>query len=199
MSPDPLIGVVSYQGDYERHSRVFSSLGAEVRGVRRPEELAGLNGLVVPGGESTTIGMLMERFGLLEPVRLAIAEARLPVLGTCAGAILLSRVIVGYDQVRIGVLDAVIERNAYGRQVDSFEAAIAVPLLGEDPVTGVFIRAPRFRSVGPEVEVLASFEDAPVLVREGSVLALTFHPELTGDERIHRLFVDMAQTARVRL
>jgi pyridoxal 5'-phosphate synthase pdxT subunit len=199
MSPDPLIGVVSYQGDYERHSRVFSSLGAEVRGVRRPEELAGLNGLVVPGGESTTIGMLMERFGLLEPVRLAIAEARLPVLGTCAGAILLSREIVGYDQVRIGVLDAVIERNAYGRQVDSFEAAIAVPLLGEDPVTGVFIRAPRFRSVGPEVEVLASFEDAPVLVREGSVLALTFHPELTGDERIHRLFVDMAQTARVRL
>jgi pyridoxal 5'-phosphate synthase pdxT subunit len=199
MSPDPLIGVVSYQGDFERHSRVFSSLGAAIRPVRRPEELAGLNGLVVPGGESTTIGMLMERFGLLEPVRSAIAEARLPVLGTCAGAILLSREIVGYDQVRIGVLDAVIERNAYGRQVDSFEAAIAVPLLGEDPVTGVFIRAPRFRSVGPAVEVLASFEDAPVLVREGSVLALTFHPELTGDERIHRLFVDMAQTARVRL
>lgn len=199
MARKPVIGVISYQGDFERHSGVFSSLGTSVRAVRRSEELVGLNGLVIPGGESTTIGMLMDRFGLLDPVRRAVSEGGLPVLGTCAGAILLSREIVGHDQVRIGVLDAEIERNAYGRQVDSFEAAVDVPLLGRDPITGVFIRAPRFRSVGSAVEILATFEDAPVLVREGAVLALTFHPELTGDHRIHDLFVGMVQTARVRL
>jgi 5'-phosphate synthase pdxT subunit len=143
--------------------------------------------------------MLMDRFGLLQPIRQAISDAGLPVMGTCAGAILLSREIVASGQVRIGTLDAVIERNAYGRQVDSFEASLEVPLLGGQPVTGVFIRAPRFRSVGSGVEVLASFEDAPVLVRDQALLALTFHPELTGDDRIHRLFAEMVQTARVRL
>ena len=138
----------------------------------------------------------MDRFGLLRPVIDAVAGG-LPVMGTCAGAILLSREIVGSDQVRLGVLDAVIERNAYGRQVDSFEAAIAVPELGDDPVTGVFIRAPRFVSVGSGIEVLARFEDAPILVRQDRVLALSFHPELTGDYRIHRLFAAMIVSAAV--
>ena len=190
------VGVIAFQGDFHRHLQVFAELGLDARPIRRPEEIAGVDGLVIPGGESTTIGMLMDRFGLLRPAIDAVAGG-LPVMGTCAGAILLSREIVGTDQVRLGVLDAVIERNAYGRQVDSFEAAIAVPELGDDPVTGVFIRAPRFVSVGSGVEVLARFEDAPILVRQDRVLALSFHPELTGDYRIHRLFASMIVSAGV--
>lgn len=184
------IGILAFQGDFQRHADVFRSLDRPVRMVRRPDELDGIAGLVVPGGESTTIGMLCERFGLLDRIRTAGA-AGLPIMGTCAGAILLAREIVGSEQVRFGLMDMTIERNAYGRQVDSFEASIPVPSLGAPPVTGVFIRAPRIVSVGSSVDVLATFEDHPVLVRAGNLLALSFHPELTGDYRIHRSFAAM--------
>ncbi|MDA3947741.1 MAG: pyridoxal 5'-phosphate synthase glutaminase subunit PdxT [Spirochaeta sp.] len=187
------IGVLAFQGDFHRHLTVFEELGLAVRPVRRPEELAGLDGLVLPGGESTTIGKLIERFGLLAAIRDA-AAAGLSVMGTCAGAILLSRGIVGSDQPRLGLLDTEIERNAYGRQVDSFEADIEVPALGPESLRGVFIRAPRYVACGPAVEVLARFEGAPVIIREGPHLALTFHPELTGDTRLHRYFVEMTRT-----
>lgn len=184
------IGVLAFQGDYVRHIEVFRKLGADARPVRRVEEVSGLSGLVIPGGESTTIGKLMDRFGLLDAVRTA-AHDGLPVMGTCAGAILLSREIVGSTQPRLGVLDTTIERNAYGRQVDSFEADFVVEGLGNTPVRGVFIRAPRYVRCESSVEVLGRFEDAPVVVRQGNHLALTFHPELTEDTRIHNMFLDI--------
>lgn len=191
------IGIISYQGDVDRHERALaeSREGVSVRRVRRPEELAGLAGIVIPGGESTTIGMLMERFGLLAPLREAIA-AGLPVLGTCAGAILLAREIEGSSQVRLGTLDIGIRRNAYGRQIDSFEADLEIPELGAPPLRAVFIRAPRIERVGSDIEVLATFEGAPVLIRQGATIALSFHPELTDDRRVQQLFLETA-VARV--
>ena len=184
------IGVVAFQGDFSRHIGVFRELGVDVSPIRKTAELDAVDGLVIPGGESTTIGMLMERYGLLDRVRERALEG-LPILGTCAGAILLARDIVGSDQPRVGVMDIGVRRNAYGRQVDSFEASVSVSALGTAPLTGVFIRAPRIESLGRQVSVLASFEDAPVLVRQQQLLALSFHPELTGDFRVHRYFLDM--------
>jgi pyridoxal 5'-phosphate synthase pdxT subunit len=186
------IGVLAFQGDFGRHLAVFTELGCTVRGVRRPEELNGLDGLVVPGGESTTMGLLMERFGLLDAIRDAAGRG-LAVMGTCAGAILLSRKIMASTQPRLGLMDTEIQRNAYGRQVDSFEADIAVPVLGETSIRGVFIRAPKYISCGPEVTVLGRFEDAPVIIRQKRALALTFHPELTGDFRIQRYFLSLIE------
>ncbi|MFP4153304.1 MAG: pyridoxal 5'-phosphate synthase glutaminase subunit PdxT [Alkalispirochaeta sp.] len=183
------VGVLAFQGDFQRHLSVVRELGWDALPVRRPEEVAGLRGLVIPGGESTTIGLLITRFGLLEAIESAVAEG-MAVMGTCAGAILLSREIAGSDQPRLGILDTEIQRNAYGRQVDSFEADVSIPLLGAEPIRGVFIRAPRYLRCGPAVEILASFEDSPVVVREGRHLALTFHPELTKDTRIHEYFLN---------
>ncbi|MFW5693877.1 MAG: pyridoxal 5'-phosphate synthase glutaminase subunit PdxT [Alkalispirochaeta sp.] len=190
------VGVIAFQGDFSKHISVFRELGVSPRPVRRPEELIGLDGLVIPGGESTTIGMLMDRFGLMQEVQTKHASGELPIMGTCAGAILLAQRITGSDQVRLGLMDMEIERNAYGRQVDSFEAALEVPSLGSEAVTGVFIRAPRIRSVGSSVTVLARFEGSPVLVQENSLLALSFHPELTGDYRIHSYFLEMIHERR---
>lgn len=193
------VGVIAFQGDFERHLATLRSLGVEGRRVRRVEELENLQGLIIPGGESTTIGMLMDRFGLLEVLREQIRDG-LPVMGTCAGAILLAREIEDSTQVRVGTLDITIRRNAYGRQIDSFDAQIipTVPLAAgakdaERPLTGIFIRAPRITAVGPGVETIASYEGSPVVVRSGGILALTFHPELTGDLRLHRLFLEMAR------
>jgi len=182
------VGVLAFQGDFHRHLSVIRELGWNAIPVRRPEEVPGLRALILPGGESTTIGLLMTRFGLLDAVVEAEANG-MALMGTCAGAILLSREIAGSDQPRLGFLDTEIKRNAYGRQVDSFEADIAVPVLGDLPVRGVFIRAPRYLRCGSSVEVLASFEDSPVIVAEGHHLALTFHPELTNDTRIHEHFL----------
>lgn len=184
------VGVVSLQGDVAPHRRALEDVGCAVRRVREPKDLTHLAGVVIPGGESTTIGMLMERFGLLSALRDRIASG-LPVLGTCAGAILLSAEIVGSDQPRLGSLPVTIRRNAYGRQVDSFEADIAVA--GWDaPLRAIFIRAPQFEVVPSSVAILASHEARPVAVQHGATLALTFHPELTDDRRFHRRFVDLA-------
>ncbi|MFP4431294.1 MAG: pyridoxal 5'-phosphate synthase glutaminase subunit PdxT [Spirochaetaceae bacterium] len=189
----PRVGVLSYQGDFQRHSDVLTNLGLTVVPVRAPEHLEGLSGLVIPGGESTTIGMLMERFGLLDATRQA-GRKGMPLFGTCAGAILLAEEIEKSDQPRLGLMDIRVTRNAYGRQIESFEAEL--DLLVDDsrdpaahrPLTGVFIRAPIITHMGAGVETLAEFEGTPVLVSQGTYLAATFHPELTGDDRVHRLF-----------
>ena len=184
-------GVLALQGDYREHAAALEALGAEVVLVRRPEEIDGIDALIVPGGESTTIGKLAERFGLLEPLRRRIAEG-LPTLGTCAGMIFLAGATTGPDQPQLGVLDVVVERNAFGRQVASFEADLAVTGF-DGPMRAVFIRAPWIEKAGKEVEVLAAVDGHPVVVRQGNVLATSFHPELTGDRRLHRLLLDLAR------
>lgn len=188
------IGVLSYQGDFEKHIRMTEPLGVRVCAVRNVTQFERVDALIIPGGESTTIGMLMERFGILTSL-LARIELGFPVLGTCAGAILLAREIEASDQVRIGAMDIAVRRNAYGRQVCSFEADLSAAGIAltdaaaEVPMRGVFIRAPRITTTGPQVERLAMFEDDPVIVRQGALLAATFHPELTEDDRLHRYFV----------
>ena len=192
---EPLIGVLALQGDVREHMAALERAGARAIPVKTPERLAEVEGLIIPGGESTTIGMLLERFELMEPVRARIHRG-MPVFGTCAGLILMAREIAGSGQPRIGSMDVVVERNAYGRQVDSFETEIASPALGEEAVPAVFIRAPKVAEVGLGVEVLAKSEGDPVLVRQDRQLAATFHPELTTDPRIHAYFVAMTRAAR---
>ena len=182
----PAIGVLALQGDFEAHLRALRGTGVEAREVRRCGDLRGLLGLVLPGGESTTLLNLMRDEPWFEAIR-DFHRGGGAFFATCAGAILLAREVVGPSQASLGLLDAVVERNAYGRQVDSFEASVDVPALGGS-VEAVFIRAPRFRALGPRVDVLARHEGEPVLVREGRILAATFHPEIAGDGRLHRLF-----------
>jgi pyridoxal 5'-phosphate synthase pdxT subunit len=192
------IGVLSLQGDVEEHLAALGSLdGVEAVRVRTPEEVASVDGLVIPGGESTTVGKLMERFGVDRAVRAAAADDR-PIFGTCTGMIVLARDIVGSQQPRLGLVDISVLRNAFGRQVDSFEADLDVPAIGGPPVRAVFIRAPWIESAGPDVTILASVEGKPVLAREGSVLVSAFHPELTPDTRVHQYFVEMVRQARRR-
>ncbi|WP_337845823.1 pyridoxal 5'-phosphate synthase glutaminase subunit PdxT [Thermus sp.] len=186
-----VIGVLALQGDFREHKEALRRLGVEAREVRRPEHLKGLKGLIVPGGESTTIGKLAREYGLEEAVRKGVEEG-LAVFGTCAGAIWLAREILGYpDQPRLGVLDVAVERNAFGRQVESFREDIQIRGFPE-PFSGVFIRAPLFRRVGEGVEVLAELGGLPVLVRQGKVLAASFHPELTGNLRLHQYFLELS-------
>lgn len=190
------IGVLALQGDVREHVRMLGCVGAEPVEVRRVAELDGVDGLIVPGGESTTIGKLASTFGLLEPVQKAIA-AGLPVYGSCAGMIMLaSGVLDGRpDQPLFGGLDITVRRNAFGRQIDSFEADIDVAGIEGEQVHAVFIRAPWVESCGPEVEVTARTADRIVAVRQGSIMATSFHPELTDDARLHGLFVDMVRAA----
>jgi pyridoxal 5'-phosphate synthase pdxT subunit len=177
------VGVLAVQGNFREHAAMLRRLGADVDEVRKPEELARLDGLVVPGGESTTFMRLMQLYGLDEAIR----EFDRPILGTCAGMIVL-------DRDHLGRVDVEVDRNAYGRQVASFEADL--DLAGEErPLRGVFIRAPRVRSTGSDVEVLAEHEGEPVLVRDGNVLVASFHPELTEDTRVHELFLQAVQEA----
>ncbi len=180
------------QGAFAEHVRALETSGARTRLVRTAADLEGLDGLVIPGGESTTMTMLMERVGLLDPLREAI-ERGLPVLATCAGMIVLAREITDAmpGQHGLGLLDIGVRRNGYGRQVDSFEAALDVDGLGGREFPGVFIRAPLVERAG-DVKVLASYDDHPVAVKQGNILALCFHPELSGDRRLHREFVRMA-------
>jgi pyridoxal 5'-phosphate synthase pdxT subunit len=184
------IGVLAAQGDFAAHARVLRSLGATPLEVRTPEQLAGLDGLVIPGGESTTISKAIERDGLDAALREYVEAAR-PVLGTCAGMIML-------DRDHLDLLDAVARRNAFGRQLHSFEADLEVEGIGPDPLRAVFIRAPWIDEHGPDVEVLATYDGHPVVVRQGSLLACAFHPELTDDSRLHALFMAMATAARER-
>jgi len=186
--PPLRIGVLAIQGGFDRHLAMLRGLGAEAAGVRRPADLIGLDGLVIPGGESTTIAKGIESAGLAEPIR-AHHEAGRPVFGTCAGMIVC-------DEAHLGLLDATARRNAFGRQLQSFEADLTVAGIGAEPLRAVFIRAPWVDRHGPGVEVLASYGGRPVAVREGSVLACAFHPELTDDSRLHALF--MAMTTRAR-
>lgn len=196
----PTVGVLALQGDVREHLRVLDSLGVHAIAVRRPAELAECDGLILPGGESTTMAKLAHTFGLFEPIRARIADG-LPVLGTCAGMILLADRVIGgtHDQDTFGGLDITVRRNAFGRQVDSFECPVSVAGL-VDPVHGVFIRAPWVEEVGAGVEVLARTADAGriIAVRQGSLLATSFHPEVgpamsadPEDSRIHALFVEL--------
>lgn len=186
-----VVGVLALQGDFREHKEALRRLGLEAREVRKVKDLEGLKALIVPGGESTTIGKLAREYGLEEAVRRQVEEGTLALFGTCAGAIWMAREILGYpEQPRLGVLDAAVERNAFGRQVESFREDLEVRGLG--PFPGVFIRAPVFRRLGEGVEVLAELKGLPVLVRQGKVLASAFHPELTEDSRLHRYFLELA-------
>jgi 5'-phosphate synthase pdxT subunit len=185
-------GVLALQGDFAAHAAAFLDVGVEVREVRRVAQLEGLAGIVIPGGESTTLLNLMRDEPWFEGLRRLHDEGAV-VAGTCAGAILLSRE-VRPRQASLALLDAVIERNAWGRQVDSFEARVSAPSLGE-PMDAVFIRAPRFRALFPEVEVLARYAGEPVLVRQGRVVACTFHTELTRSRGLHRYLAGLARAA----
>ena len=192
----PLIGVLALQGAFREHVRALEACGARTRLVRLPSDLDGLDGLVIPGGERTTMTMLMERMGLLDAVAGAVRTG-LPTLGTCAGMIVLSdRITDGRaGQVVLGAVDIGVRRNGYGRQVDSFEADLQVRGLEGGPFPGVFIRAPLVEDVGT-AEVLAEHDGRPVAVRQGSVMALAFHPELSGDLRLHREFLRLVEGAR---
>ncbi len=183
------VGVLALQGDVREHLGILGDLGATAIAVKRPEQLGAIDALVIPGGESTTIGKMAVRFGLLEPLREAL-DAGLPVYGTCAGMILLAGAVTDGDQPLLGSLDVVVRRNAFGRQNDSFEEDIEVEGL-EDPFHAVFIRAPWVEKVGSEVEVMASVGEHPVMVRQDRLLATSFHPELTGDGRIHQMLLDL--------
>ncbi|WP_346623225.1 pyridoxal 5'-phosphate synthase glutaminase subunit PdxT [Blastococcus montanus] len=199
VSARPVIGVLALQGDVREHLAVLRAEGAEPRPVRRPEELAEVDGLVVPGGESTTMAKLAGRFGLLEPLRDAV-RAGLPAYGTCAGMILLADRLVDAPpgQPTVGGLDVTVRRNAFGRQVDSFESHVELAGVDGGPLHAVFIRAPWVEQAGPGVEVLGRVVGGPadgriVAVRQGDVVATSFHPELTGDRRVHALFVDIVR------
>jgi 5'-phosphate synthase pdxT subunit len=188
------IGVLAVQGDVREHVRVLTSLGAQAHGIRRPTELTELDGLVIPGGESTTMDKLVRAFDLFEPLRALIAGG-LPVYGSCAGMIMLAdRIAEGRpDQQTLGGLDITVRRNAFGRQVDSFEEDIEFVGLDGGPVRAVFIRAPWVEEAGDGVDVLARAAGKIVAVRQGALLATSFHPEVTGDTRVHELFVEMCK------
>lgn len=191
------VGLLTLQGDYEKHRLAFAALGCETRGVRRPAELDGVSCLVIPGGESTTLTRLIDRAGLRAPLRAFAAER--PVLGTCAGLIMLATRLEGESRTDFGVeplglLDCTVQRNGYGRQIDSFTAPVGIAGLDGSAAAfaAVFIRAPRIVTVGPAAETVISHRDEPVAVRQGRLLGLTFHPELTADLRVHRAFLDLA-------
>jgi 5'-phosphate synthase pdxT subunit len=192
----PAIGVLALQGDVREHLAALAAAGADARPVRRPEELAAVRGLVLPGGESTTMSKLAVAFGLLEPLRERV-RGGMPAYGSCAGMIMLADKILDprSGQETIGGIDMIVRRNAFGRQNESFETPLDVAGVPGGPVHGVFIRAPWVESVGARAEVLASFGGHPVAVRQESLLATAFHPELTGDHRVHALFADMVRAA----
>ncbi len=190
------VGLLTLQGDYEKHRQAFSALGRRIRGVRRPAELAEVSCLVIPGGESTTLSRLIDRTGLREPLREFAAHS--PVMGTCAGLIMMATRLADeapsdFGVRTLGLLDCTVRRNGYGRQIDSFtHDVLARPLVeGDEPFPAVFIRAPRITDIGRGVEVVAELDGEPVAVRDGHLLGLTFHPELTGDLRFHRAFLEL--------
>lgn len=194
MTASPLVGVLALQGDVREHAVMLQRSGAQVIQVKSADQLDALQGLVIPGGESTTMALLAERWGLLEPLR-SVVRAGLPVYGSCAGMIMLANEILDAKagQQVIGGLDVTVRRNAFGRQVDSFEVDLDMPVLGTAPFHAVFIRAPRVERVGPSVEILAELPGSIVAIRQDRILATAFHPELTEDDRIHALFIEMTR------
>lgn len=182
------MGVLDLQGAVREHLRMLERLGCDAVPVKKTADLEGVEALILPGGESTTLGKLMTRYGLMDAVRTA-AEAGMPIYGTCAGMILLAKDIPGSDQPRLGLMDITVKRNAYGRQVDSFEADLEIPVIGPPPFRAVFIRAPYVEAVGPGVEVLAEENGHIVAARQGRYLVSAFHPELTDDARLHAYFL----------
>ncbi|MCQ4082753.1 pyridoxal 5'-phosphate synthase glutaminase subunit PdxT [Streptomyces sp. RB6PN25] len=196
-SAQPTVGVLALQGDVREHLAALAEAGVLARPVRRPEELEEIDGLVIPGGESTTMSKLAVAFGVLDPMRARIG-AGLPAYGSCAGMIMLAdKILDGRDdQETIGGIDMTVRRNAFGRQNESFEAAVEITGVDGGPVEGVFIRAPWVESVGADVEVLSRLADETIVaVRQGNLLATSFHPELTGDHRVHRLFAEIVRDA----
>lgn len=197
-APDVRTGVLALQGDFLEHEISLRRLGAEPVDVRLPHDLDGIDALIIPGGESTTMGNLLDQHGLREPLCRLAAEG-MPVWGTCAGMILLAKTLAEGRPEPLGIMDITVRRNAYGRQLQSFETELDVPALGEGPMTAVFIRAPAVVAMGESVETLAALSDgAPVAVRQGNALATAFHPELTTDTRFHRYFMEMAAHALSR-
>lgn len=189
------IGVLALQGDFAKHIESLERLGVRATPVRLPEEIERLDGLIIPGGESTTVGKLMSRFGVNKSIIKRIEEG-MPIFGTCTGMILLAREIEGSDQPRLGLMDITVRRNAFGRQIDSFETYLDIPDIGGEPVHAIFIRAPFTTSIGNNVKVLAKVDDERIVfIREGNCLAAAFHPELTDDTRVHRYFLDMVAAA----
>jgi pyridoxal 5'-phosphate synthase pdxT subunit len=191
------IGVLAIQGDFDAHASALREVGAEPVLVRKPEQLADVDGLIIPGGESTTFLKFLERDGFLDSLRSFVAAR--PTFGTCAGCILLASKVLHPPQPSLGVLDATVERNAYGRQIDSSIEETTTRLgssFDRGPLETVYIRAPRIQKVGNEVSILAERDGFPVLVRQGHLLAATFHPELSADRRVHHYFVDMVREAR---
>jgi len=190
------VGLLTLQGDFDKHRQAFGALGQETFDVRRPDELEAVSCLVIPGGESTTLTRLMDRVGLREPLRDFAAHH--PVMGTCAGLIMLASRLTGekrsdFGVAPLGLLDCTVMRNGYGRQIDSFTAPISLDQLdgSRDSFPAVFIRAPRVTAVGPEIEVVASYRDEPVVIRQGRLLGIAFHPELTDNLRVHRAFLEL--------
>ncbi|HEX4806476.1 MAG TPA: pyridoxal 5'-phosphate synthase glutaminase subunit PdxT [Conexibacter sp.] len=186
----PVVGILALQGDFAAHARMLRELGAEPREVRVPADLDGLDGLVIPGGESTTMTLGIEREGLAEPLR-ELAASGTPLFGTCAGLIML-------DREHLGLMDLRAERNAFGRQVRSFEADLDVAGIDGPPVRAIFIRAPWVAEHGPEVEVLATVDGQPVAVLQGDRLAISFHPELRGETRLHERFLTLVRARQTR-
>ena len=182
------VGVLALQGAFREHVAAVASLGATAREVRQLKDIDGIDALIIPGGESTTMGKLLNEWNMLEPLRQRILNG-MPVYGSCAGLILLCREIENSDQPRLGVLDATVRRNAFGRQVDSFETDLNIPEIGADPIPAVFIRAPVITGVGAGVTVLAEVKGQAVAVRQNNILATSFHPELTPDTRMHSYFL----------
>jgi 5'-phosphate synthase pdxT subunit len=186
------IGVLALQGAFREHLSTLDAIGVEGVAVRLPADLDGVSGLILPGGESTTMRKLIDRWALRQPI-LDLASSGAPLFGTCAGMIVMAREIAGGEEPVLPLLDVTVERNAFGRQLDSFEAELPVPILGDQPVHGVFIRAPIIERAGPDVDVLARLDDGRVVaVRERNIIATAFHPELAGETRFHRLVATMA-------
>lgn len=187
------VGVLGLQGDFAEHIATFKKLGRDALDVRRPKQLAEIDALVIPGGESTTIGKLAQQYGFVDAIR-EKAQQGMPVWGTCAGAIFMAKKVTEHPHPVLGLMDLSIERNAFGRQVDSFEADLDVKGLEGEPFHAIFIRAPRITAVGDGVEVLSSLDDGSIVAaRQGALLATSFHPELTGDPRMHGLFLRTAE------
>ena len=183
------IGILGLQGNVEEHADMLKRLKTDVKIIKKAEELIGLDGLIIPGGESTTILPMLKKYKIDK----AIKKAKLPIFGTCAGAIILAKEILNMAQDTLSLMDTSVERNGYGRQVESFESDLEIPELGNAPLRGVFIRAPIIKRVGKGVRVLAKQNGDPVLVRDGNLLAATFHPELTDDTRVHEYFLNLVE------